>query len=59
MKQTIKVLLAAGIALSLFGCGDDEKKVDSGEIADSVCKRMVQCEGQLGNIPGTYSTNDI
>ncbi len=60
-KRTVIVCVAAfaGIALSLFGCGDDDKKVDSGAIADSICKSMVQCEGKLGKLPGTLTAADV
>ncbi len=59
MKQIIKILCISGIALSLFGCSDDDKIVDSGAIADSICKTMVQCEGKLGKLPGTLTAADV
>ena len=60
MNKAFKTLLAIGLAISLLGCGDDDKdQANSSQIKDSLCKHMVQCEGQNGRLPSNYTPSDI
>ncbi len=62
MNKAIKTLLAIGLAISLVGCSDDDKKdnknTQSSPLIEALCKRQVQCHGSQGHLDG-YTPAEI
>ena len=62
MNKVFKSILAIGLAVSLLGCGDDDKKdnknTQSSPLIEALCKRQVQCHGSQGHLDG-YTPAEI